>query len=208
MISDLPARRFRSAGFASVAGRRASLSIAALALALSGCGGILTRSQLDNFSLTYRINIQQGIVVTQEMADQLKPGMTRDQVKFIMGTPILADPFHAARWDYPFRFQPGRGRVEERRFTVYFENDKLARFEGDPFPTEEEFAASRNFATTKVAKAPPLAPAKPQTPGSSAPSGGANVTGTPVNVPIHPTPPASESPPPPPPSSNSDETPR
>ena len=173
---------------------------------LSGCG-FLSRDQLDNFSITYKINIQQGVVVTQEMADQLKPGMTRDQVKFVLGTPILADPFHANRWDYPFRFQPGRGRIEERRFTVYFENDRLARFDGDPLPTEEEFAASRNFATTKVAKAPPLGPAKPVTPGSTGPDvGGATVRPEPIKVPTRPSTPTTDTsaPPPPPASSDSD----
>ncbi len=177
-------------------------------LALSGCG-FLSRDQLDNFSITYKINIQQGIVVTQEMADQLKPGMTRDQVKFVLGTPLLSDPFHANRWDYPFRFQPGRGRTEERRFTVYFENDRLLRFDGDPLPTEEEFAASRNFATTKVAKAPPLGPAKPTTPGSIGPEvGGETVTPETVKVPVRPAKPSSETPAPPPPpaSNNSDAT--
>ncbi len=188
-----------------------SPALAALALftlTLSGCG-FLSRDQLDNFSITYKIDIQQGIVVTQEMADQLKPGMTRDQVKFVLGTPILADPFHANRWDYPFRFQPGRGRIEERRFTVYFENDRLARFEGDPLPTEEEFAASRNFATTKVAKAPPLGPAKPQTPGStSSDVGGTTIKAEPVKLPTRPSTPPTDTPAPPPPASSDSGAPR
>lgn len=206
MISALTPRTTRSLAFASL--------VAGLTLTLSGCG-FLSRDQLDNFSITYKINIQQGIVVTQEMADLLKPGMTRDQVKFVLGTPILTDPFHANRWDYPFRFQPARGRIEERRFAVYFDNDKLTRFAGDPLPTEEEFAASRHFATTKVAKAPPLGgPSKPQTPGASAPDiGGATVTPEPIKVPVRPaapsTAPSGETPaPPPPPASNSSDAPR
>ena len=203
MTFACPPRFNRSLGYGSLAFTAAL----ATSLALSGCGSFLSRDQLDNFSITYKINIQQGVVVTQEMADQLKPGMTRDQVKFVLGTPILADPVHANRWDYPFRFQPGRGRIEERRFTTYFENDRLARFDGDPLPTEEEFAASRNFATTKVAKAPPLGPAKPLTPGSTGPDiGGATVTPAPVNVPVRPATPSSETAPPPaPPASDSSE---
>ncbi|MGA2549218.1 MAG: outer membrane protein assembly factor BamE [Burkholderiaceae bacterium] len=96
-----------------------------------------------NFSWTYKIDIQQGVVVTQEMAAQLKPGMTPDQVKFVMGSPPLIDPFHAERWDYPYVFIPGRGPREERRFTVYFQNGHMTRAEGDPLPTEKEFVASR-----------------------------------------------------------------
>ena len=152
---------------------------------LAGCG-FLSREQLDNWSITYRVNIQQGMVVTQEMAAMLKPGMTRDQVRFVLGTPILTDPFHAERWDYPFRFQPGRGTIEERRFTVYFDKDVFARYEADPLPTEEEFAASRHFATTKIAKAPlQPAPTSPGAPGSTAPNaGGATSTTSNVSVPV------------------------
>lgn len=142
--------------------------LAAAVVVLAGCTNPLSRQALDNFSLTYKINIQQGVVVTQEMADQLRPGMTRDQVRFVLGTPILTDPFHKDQWDYPFRFQPGRGTVESRRFTVYFEDDKLVRYNGDSLPTEEEFAASRHFATTRIVRAPlQLAPTAPTTPAST-----------------------------------------
>ena len=141
-----------------------------VACAIAGCANPLSRQALDNFSLTYKINIQQGVVVTQEMADQLRTGMTRDQVRFVLGTPILTDPFHADRWDYPFRFQPGRGRIEERRFTVYFDkDDRMVRYNGDSLPTEEEFAASRNFATTRIVRAPLLGRPLPQLPGTTAP---------------------------------------
>lgn len=104
-----------------------------------------------NFSWTYRIDIQQGTVVTKDMAEKLQTGMTRDQVRFILGTPLVADLFHADRWDYPYRFQPGRGEIQERKFTVYFENNKLARFDSDPLPTEEEFRKGQ-----KAGELPPL----------------------------------------------------
>ena len=172
--------------------------------ALSGCG-LFSDDRTSSYSITYKIDIQQGIVVTKEMAEQLRPGMTRDQVRFVLGTPLLLDPFHANRWDYPFRLQPGRGKIEERRFTVWFENDRLARFEGDPLPTEEEFARSRNFATTKIVKAPPLGPAALPAPAADAPGVGGE-TVTPKTIEVRPRPPASrsgtsppsESPPPPP----------
>ena len=164
---------------------------ALLLIALSGCG-LFSGDRNSTFSLTYKIDIQQGIVVTREMAAQLRPGMTREQVRFELGTPILLDPFHLNRWDYPFRLQPGRGKIEERRFTVWFENDRLARFDGDPLPTEEEFAASRHFATTKIVKAPPLGPAPLPAPAAEG-SGIGGETVTPKTIEVRPRPPASQS---------------
>ena len=79
----------------------------------------------------YRIDIRQGNYITQDMVAQLKPGMTRDQVRFILGTPLVADIFHAERWDYIYSFKPGRGEVQLRRFAVFFADNKLARVAGD-----------------------------------------------------------------------------
>ena len=92
----------------------------------------------------YRMEIQQGNFVTQQMVAQLKPGMTKDQVKFVLGTPLVSDLFHADRWDYIFSRRPvGGGAVQQRRFTVFFEDNKLARIEGDVVPqrTPEASAA-------------------------------------------------------------------
>ena len=79
----------------------------------------------------YRIDVRQGNYVSQEMVAQLKPGLTRDQVRFILGSPLIADMFHADRWDYIYRFQPGRGEVQERRLSVFFQDGKLTRVDGD-----------------------------------------------------------------------------
>ena len=79
----------------------------------------------------YRIDVRQGNYVTQDMIARLKPGMSRDQVRFALGTPLVADMFHADRWDYVYRFQPGRGEVQVRRIVVFFEDGKLARVGGD-----------------------------------------------------------------------------
>jgi outer membrane protein assembly factor BamE len=157
---------------------RIGSALAALAL-VTGCSNPLSRQSLDNWGITYKIPVWQGVVVTQEMVEQLKPGMTKDQVRFVLGTPILTDPFHAERWDYPFRYQPGRGRTEERRFTVYFKDDRLDTYNGDSMPTEEEFAKSRNFATTKIVRGA-LAPL-PQVPGTApvAPTNNIGATVTP-----------------------------
>ena len=84
-----------------------------------------------NAPLLHKIDIQQGNVVDQEMLDQLKPGMDKKQVKFIMGTPVLIDPFHNERWEYIYSFQEGGTVREQRHITLHFENDKLAYISGD-----------------------------------------------------------------------------
>ena len=85
----------------------------------------------------YKIDIQQGNYVTQEMVGKLKPGMTKSQVRFALGTPLIVDPFHPDRWDYVYVMQK-RGRfVEERRIVAVFKDDTLVRLEGDVVPARE-----------------------------------------------------------------------
>ena len=79
----------------------------------------------------YRIDVRQGNFVTQEMVAQLQPGLSREQVRFILGTPLVADMFHVDRWDYVYRFQPGRGEPQQRRLAVFFQDNKLTRVTGD-----------------------------------------------------------------------------
>ncbi|NWG72938.1 MAG: outer membrane protein assembly factor BamE [Parvularculaceae bacterium] len=79
----------------------------------------------------YRIDVRQGNYVTQEMVARLKPGMSKDQVRFALGTPLVSDIFHADRWDYVYRLQPGKGEVQQRRLIIYFAAGKLARVGGD-----------------------------------------------------------------------------
>ncbi|MDD2990225.1 MAG: outer membrane protein assembly factor BamE [Zoogloea sp.] len=104
---------------------RTLLASALLIAALSGC------SSTSDFLRPYRIDVRQGNFVSQEMVAQLKPGMSRDQVRFVLGAPLLMDVFHSDRWDYVYRFQPGKGQVQERRLTVIFEDGKLLRLDGD-----------------------------------------------------------------------------
>ena len=84
-----------------------------------------------NFLTPHKIDIQQGNVVKQEDVSKLKPGMSKTEVKTILGTPLLMDTFHNDRWDYIFRFRKGNTITEERQFTAVFEQDKLKRVEGD-----------------------------------------------------------------------------
>ncbi|MBS0336089.1 MAG: outer membrane protein assembly factor BamE [Proteobacteria bacterium] len=79
----------------------------------------------------YRIDIQQGNYLSQEMVSQLKKGMTKDQVRFVLGTPLVTDIFHADRWDYVFYRELGSGKKEQRNISVFFEQDRLARVAGD-----------------------------------------------------------------------------
>ena len=83
----------------------------------------------------YRMVIQQGNYVTQEMVSQLKPGMTKEQVRFILGTPMVADIFHADRWDYVYWREEADGKREQRKLVVLFDNGALARLDGDVVPT-------------------------------------------------------------------------
>jgi len=94
-------------------------------LLLSGCNK-------DKIPGVYRIDIQQGNDVNQEMINKLKPGMNKKQVSYIMGTPLLIDTFHPQRWDYIYSFHPGNGQREQRRITLQFDKqDQLSHIEGD-----------------------------------------------------------------------------
>ena len=108
----------------------------------------------------YRIEIQQGNFVSQDMLSKLKKGMSRDQVRFVLGTPLLTDMFHADRWDYVFyREFPNKTR-EERRISVFFENERLARVTGDVVPETEAASrpAPKSAVTTDAASGTASAP--------------------------------------------------
>jgi outer membrane protein assembly factor BamE len=97
-------------------------------LLLAACS--VTDSVTERLS-PYKIDIQQGNVVTQEMVAKLKPGMTKAQVRFIMGTPLITDAYHANRWDYVYRYLKAGKLTEERKMTLFFDRELLQRVEGD-----------------------------------------------------------------------------
>jgi outer membrane protein assembly factor BamE len=103
-----------------------------LVLLLAGCQSV----SLPGLS-AYKIDIQQGNYVTQDMVEKLKPGMTRSQVKFALGTPLIADPFHPDRWDYVYVLHKKGKLVAQRRIVAVFQDDKLVRIEGDVVPARE-----------------------------------------------------------------------
>ena len=88
-----------------------------------------------DFPGVYKIGIPQGNIITQEMIDQLRPGMTKRQVIFVMGTPLVRDPYRQDRWDYVYSYQPGGGERGQERITVFFVEDQLVNFTGDFVPS-------------------------------------------------------------------------
>jgi outer membrane protein assembly factor BamE len=91
--------------------------------------------------LVHKVDIQQGNIINQDMINKLEPGMSQRQVRFIMGSPMISDTFHAGRWDYLYRMhKSGHAPSETKRVSLYFDNNQLTRIEGDirPLPVEED----------------------------------------------------------------------
>ena len=108
--------------------RALSLFFICFSLFLAGCGSNI------GFPGVYRIDVEQGNIITSEMVEQLQQGMTRRQVRFILGTPLIEDTFHNDRWDYRYTLRNGTNTLEENMLTVYFEDDKLVNVTGDLLP--------------------------------------------------------------------------
>ena len=142
-----------------------------LVLSMAGCK---QNPELPAIISPYKIDIQQGNVVTQEMAGKLKAGMTRSQVRFVLGSPLVVDMFHSDRWDYIYLLQRQGRPDDRRRLTVIFDGDNLLRLEGDvvltdkiaepePPPVKPPAAATpapKPAATKPVAATPPPDPKK------------------------------------------------
>lgn len=125
-----------------------SIAVAA-SLGLSGCASVDDEKDsfysvtdwvpeaLDKIPLIYRPTIVQGNIVEQEQVNQLKPGMSRRQVRFVLGSPTLQDIFHDDRWDYPYTAGVGSTPEQFKYLSVYFEDDRLTRITGDLHPQPE-----------------------------------------------------------------------
>lgn len=111
-----------------------------VALLLSGCSTpawvSAVKESPPNWLTPYRVDIGQGNYVSESMAAKLQEGLSKEQVRAILGTPLLVDPFRSDRWDYIFDIRRGDGEKERRRFTVMFRDDVLISFGGDPLPKE------------------------------------------------------------------------
>jgi len=120
-------------------------------LVASGCSSFNEAADaipdaLERTSIMYKIDIQQGNVVEQKTVNRLLPGMSKSQVRYIMGTPLLVDVFHQNRWDYYYSMKKGgQARVKER-IALFFDDDRLVRIEGDLKPQLDEGGEELNEA--------------------------------------------------------------
>ena len=114
----------KSAASAAVNTALKTLTILGVCIGLTGC----------IFPGVFRIDVAQGNIVTEKMVDQLKPGMTRDQVLYVMGTPIIQDTLHPDRWDYVYSISRAGATPDIYRVTLYFEGNQFVRKEGTPPP--------------------------------------------------------------------------
>ena len=123
----------------------AALLVACIALA--GCESLDRTDSLFGLITPYRIDIVQGNAVTKEQLALIKPGATRLQVRDVLGTPLLADPFHADRWDYLFTLRRPGAELQRRSVVVFFDGDRVKSVEApNDLPTEREFVASITIA--------------------------------------------------------------
>ena len=123
---------------------------------LTACSGLSSTSVNPvNWITPYKIDVIQGNFISSEQVAVLQPGMTRAQVKEVLGTPLLASLFHADRWDYVFSLKRQGVESQSYKYTVYFKGDALERFEGDTMPSEADFI-SKLGNKRKLGKVPPL----------------------------------------------------
>jgi outer membrane protein assembly factor BamE len=137
--------------------RFSSLVGAAALLALAGCSSLQTSDSFLGAITPYRVEVVQGNVVTREQVAAVRMGMSRAQVRDILGSPLLTDIFHADRWEYVFTIRRQGAQPQSRRVIARFEADKLASLDtGGELPAEREFVASIDtFKTSRDAR--PLA---------------------------------------------------
>lgn len=120
-----------------------------LLLLVAGCSSV---------PLLHKIDIQQGNVITQEMVDKLKPGMTQSQVRFLLGSPMISDAFHKGRWDYVY-YLAKKGKLQEQRsITIFFEEDKLTRVAGTLLPVVSPSVATVDSLPSGTALSAPVRP--------------------------------------------------
>ena len=138
---------------ARAAGR--AVLVAALLAGLGGCGAFndATRGMADTLTL-YKPEVVQGNFVSKEQVAELQPGMTRVQVRDLLGTPLMTSLFHGDRWDYVFTMARQGVPPQRYRLTLFFKGDVLDHFDGDDMPSENEFV--QRIGRDKTYKVPPL----------------------------------------------------
>jgi outer membrane protein assembly factor BamE len=134
--------------------RPALAAVVAALLLTAGCSSLQSTDSFLGFITPYRIDIVQGNVVTREQAALVKPGMSRAQVRDVLGSPMITDLFHAQRWDYLFTIRRPGTEPQRRSVVVFFDGEAVKSIEAGELPTEREFVAS--IAKPGSAKAQPL----------------------------------------------------
>jgi outer membrane protein assembly factor BamE len=122
--------------------RATSVFLCSAALALGGCESLQNTDSLFGVITPYRIDIVQGNAITKEQIALIKPGTTRLQVREVLGTPMVADPFHADRWDYIFTLRRQGAQPQRRSVVVRFDGDAVKSVDAPELPSEREFVAS------------------------------------------------------------------
>lgn len=122
---------------------KSSVLVAIACMAVTACSGLrnTTTSAINpvNWITPFKADVIQGNFISKEQVDALTVGMSRSQTKDVLGTPLLASVFHEARWDYVFTLKRQGAEPQAYKYTVFFEGDRLVRFEGDTMPSEAEF---------------------------------------------------------------------
>jgi outer membrane protein assembly factor BamE len=138
IITSLPRNAHRPVAFLCLLRKlagRVGAAVPVLAVALvAGCTTMETSFPLLRSLGVYKLDINQGNYLSQDVVDKLKVGQTKQQVRFLLGTPLLVSAFRPDRWDYVYEFSRQGYMIEHRTFTVYFVDDKVARWEGDEMP--------------------------------------------------------------------------
>ncbi|QLI83161.1 outer membrane protein assembly factor BamE [Chitinibacter fontanus] len=114
-------------------------------------GLLMTGCSVVNFITPYKLDIPQGNELTADQVENLKVGMTPAQVRFVLGTPLLVDPFHQNRWEYVYRDQKAGTVKAQKRFTVFFENNLVTSWQGDVLPEPAARTALKNRASAPAA---------------------------------------------------------
>lgn len=133
------------------------LLIGASMAALAGCGSLDgASSRIAGIVKPYKVDVVQGNFVSREQVQALQPGMSRQQVREILGTPLVTSLFHSDRWEYVFTLKRPGEDIQTRKLTVFFKGDVLERSEGDEMPSETEFVATLGGRDGSKGKVPTL----------------------------------------------------
>lgn len=136
---------------------------AVVAVVLTACGSFDKASHsiasAASAATPYKVEVVQGNFVSREQVEALAPGMSRQQVRDILGTPLLTSVFHADRWEYVFTLKRKDVEIQTRKLTVFFEGDRFVRHEGDEMPSEADFVAT--LASKKAGGKVPVLEATP-----------------------------------------------